>query len=229
LAAKHWKEAPDLSIVGCPIDLLLAIDFLASERQKDSFGQAIIPSQSGASKFKTMQTTLASIQDFDVQNWAQSMSGAIPTTSTISARELERFCRIWKLAAEMYAIRIMHSYGYYYSAEPKSIMHGLINNLITQYEFLMHEDTLMKCLIWPAFIAGAESTHVKHREWVMKMLEKVWRLTLCANAKYAMSVLRSLWVTRDSGMYDSSVPGDGTRSWDWISELAAKDDRWLFF
>lgn len=229
LAAKYWKEAPDLSIVGCPIELLLAIDFMASKRQTNGSEETTVAPKSITLDFSIIQSTFESILDFDAQNWAKSMSGAIPMFSTISSTELECFCLIWKLAAQLYAMRIMHSYGFDCSSNPMTATEDLIDGLIAQYECLMHEDLLIKCLIWPAFIAGAESTNVRQRDWALKILEKVWALTLCANAKYATSVLRSLWEMQDSAAHKASAGGNGTMYWDWIFELASKDDRWLFF
>jgi hypothetical protein len=114
-----------------------------------------------------------------------------------------------------------------------------VEPLIAAYSYFDREDDdLVKCLIWPTFIAGATSTNAAQREWALLTFDQLWRITLSANCKNAAIVLTDLWKKQDrdvaivmaAGDRDAESTSDDVQrtDFDWISELASLEDSWLF-
>lgn len=128
----------------------------------------------------------------------------------------------WKLAADIYACRVLCSStgGDDHAFEPPSV-----HALRAEYSFLERgNDDVIKCLIWPTFIAGAASTSPEDRAWVLKTLDRIWNLGHCANTKNAARVLEVLWEKHDRAQHLA----DDHTGWNWINELSQLKDSWLF-
>jgi hypothetical protein len=99
----------------------------------------------------------------------------------------------------------------------------MVDEMILAYSNLPMNKTLVKCLTWPTFVAGASSQSPEHREWALANLNQIWKLTLCANATSAASVLLNLWEKHDSQPQREDV------MWDWIAEISLLGQSWNFF
>ena len=152
-------------------------------------------------------------------SWAAAVAGAFDDPAA-TPRAIAHVGAIWKLAAEIYASRLLYNY----TRDP-SVLTPLVDVMRHEYDLLGAHSHLLNALIWPTFIAGAASTRPDQRGWVLAVLERIWDGTLLANGKNAPLVLGRLWEKQDEarGLGAGELEG-----WDWISELSSLEDRWIF-
>jgi hypothetical protein len=209
-------ETPESSVVGCPNQILVAIDFVSSHRHTmDSDGSTEVG-------IYAIRSTLLQIRNFDVLNWTLSMSKG--EGLQITQANLFHMCHIWRIAAEVYISRNL----FRFTREPVCLVNikTMVDELISKIAFISHHDELIKCLIWPTFIAGTECTSKEHQDLVLGFLDRQWDITLGANARSAGFVLADLWEKR-AELY--KLGGVSSTSWDWMQELSTREDNWLFF
>lgn len=202
--------ASSLSPIACPVEITWAVEEFASQRRLE------------AADLDVLQYTLGAIRQLDVSEWAGRM---IQDASAPSYMDLLRLGFIWKLAAEIYACRILRNI-----TGDGNVTLPPVEDLISAFSFLDREDDeLIKCLIWPTFIAGASSTDAATRSWTLRTLDRIWAVAFVANVKNAAQVLTSLWEKQDRMMSWALQEGAATSfDWDWIGELSQLEDSWLF-
>jgi len=215
------KEAPDLSIVGCPTEIRSLIALFGSHRQSSDSSE-IHDESFLAPDIPALQVALDQVKAFGAEVWATDMASAHPDPSSINAADLMHLCMIWKLTTEIYASRIL-----YKLTGDMNFLVPLVDEIIKHYNYLERNDDLLKCLIWPTFIVGAECRTAEQREWVGRVYEKIWWITLSANTKNAVLVLASLWKKQD--LIKEELGDRVAEAWDWLGELSSLDDKWLFF
>jgi hypothetical protein len=212
--------------IGCPVKILSTIEIFASQRRHDcAFSDHTI-------NFAALEEELHEMRSYDLASWAMHNT---TESSKVSSQDMMRLGAIWKLSADIYACRILASLaGYPFTSDSLQVQ-----NLIAGYVFLEREDDeLIKCLIWPTFIAGAASTSYEARAWVLKTLDRIWNAGHCANTRNAAKVLGELWEKHDQANISPSsthatsqaaqfLPVERS-SWDWLSELSNLKGSWLF-
>ena len=215
--------------LGCPIDILSAIEIFASQRRIDS----VIPSYTMSAH--ALDETLQSIKSYDVAAWAEAFRVSDPT---VPFYDLLQLGTIWKLAAEVYAYSILRNItsGYMTTAGPPSA-----DKIIKEYAYFRRkDDEFVKCLIWPTFVTGAISNSQENRDLILQELDRIWHIGHCANTKNAAKILKSLWRRHDqrasafspiraiSTIGFSQSADSEWFDWDWIHELSQLNDSWLF-
>lgn len=196
-----------LSPVACPVELVEAVEVFASQRRLDSVD------------FETLQGTLALVRQFDTQSWAVSM---MKDKSAPSYDDLLHLGTIWRLSVEIYACRILRNLS-----EDGTLALPPVGDLIAEFSFLDRKnDDLIKCLIWPTFIAGASGDSLEERKWALRTLDRIWAVALVANVQNAAQVLRNLWARQDE--MKSRNHEAGLQDWDWLGELSRLEGSWLF-
>merc|ERR1711881_324429 len=99
------------------------------------------------------------------------------------------------------------------------------SSLLTQVAKFGDEMNVIKCLLWPIFLVGAESNVEAERNWALSMLERIWRFNFCANAKSSVNILRSIWQKKD--LLKAHMTTEEYRNFDWIGELSAGEEQWM--
>jgi hypothetical protein len=137
--------------------------------------------------------------------------------------DLLQLGNIWKLSAEIYACRVLRNMTGDVALPP-------VQDLVNAYAFLdRKDDEIIKCLIWPTFIAGASSLNVATRGWALRTLDRIWAIAFVANVKNAAQVLTYLWEKQDQMTSRYLADGaTGPFDWDWVGELSQLEDSWLF-
>jgi hypothetical protein len=212
--------------IGCPIEILSTIEIFASQRRHDFvFAEH-------TTNIAVLEDALHRLRSYDIVSWAMHNTTEV---SKVSSEDLVRLGTIWQLSADIYACRILACLtGCSLTSESLQVQ-----DLIAEYAFLEREDDeLIKCLIWPTFIAGAASTTYEARAWVLKTLDRIWNTGHCANTKNAANVLGKLWEKYDqtnpssSHTYGTSHATEyssmGYSAWDWLKELSSLEGSWLF-
>ncbi|KAG5655528.1 hypothetical protein KAF25_003865 [Fusarium avenaceum] len=209
--------------IGCPVKILSTIEIFASERRHDcAFSDH-------TTNFAALEEALHQMRSYDLASWAMHNT---TESSKVSSQDLMRLGSIWKLSADIYACRILACHAWHnFTSESLQVQ-----KLIAEYAFLDRDDDgLIKCLIWPTFIAGAASTSYESRAWVLKTLDRIWNTGHCANTKNAAKVLGKLWKKHDQAKLSpwsthatSHVAQFEHSSWDWLSDLSNLKGSWLF-
>ncbi|KAF4958077.1 hypothetical protein FSARC_11113 [Fusarium sarcochroum] len=226
LSSMRTSAFSTVTPIGCPIEILSTIEIFASQRRHDSVFTG------HTTNFTVLEDALRQMRSYDIVSWALHNT---TVTSKVSSEDLMRLGTIWKLSADIYACRILACLaGYTLTSESLQVQ-----NLIAEYTFLEREDDeLVKCLIWPTFIAGAASTSHDARAWVLKTLDRIWNTGHCANTRNAAKVLGKLWEKHDLASLSSSHTHDTSyaaelssfdhSAWDWLDQLSSLKGSWLF-
>lgn len=213
LPASWATGSSTVTPVGCPVDILSAVEVFASQRRFESIFAT--PTTS----VKILEDALQLIRSYDMPAWAKRTG---ETNPAVPCEDLLHLGNIWKLAADMYACSVLCS-----STEGATIVlpPPSVHALRAEYKFFERKsDGIMKCLIWPTFVAGAASTSPQDRAWAARTLDRIWNLGHCANTTNATRILETLWEKHDR----IQVVADDYRRWDWISELSQLKGSWLF-
>ncbi|KAJ4024695.1 hypothetical protein NW766_000935 [Fusarium irregulare] len=221
------RTSSTVAPIGCPVDVLSVIETFALNRRVNGMFALQIVADVGY-----LEHTLHRLRAYDIAAWAMGITVNDPT---VPYMDLIRLGTIWKLAAEIYACHVCFNL----TGNASILKPSLVDDLIAGYTFLEREDDdLLKCLIWPTFIAGAATINQQRRPWVLKTLDRIWHIGYCANTRNAAMVLESLWKKYD--LISSKVmPLDnnpataedlslGHNAYNWLLELSLLDGSWLF-
>jgi hypothetical protein len=221
LAKSSRDELSSLCGLGCPKQILLAIESIAHQWRNwtnNKTGTAQVPSPA---QLLALNAALEQITGFDIETWTDSALDSCSRSFTLSREDVRRICRVWRLSAEIYAAQVMRQLTLLANS-PST----LVNQLISELKYLESDQRLIKFLLWPIFIAGAECTTLEHRAWTLTTLDRVWSISLIANVKAAAIVLTDLWQKQDAVEQVYCVQGLELR--DWMVELSSLGTSWLF-
>lgn len=211
------EETPRITGIGCPTEIILAVDFISSQRQANLVSEVGDPEP----HIQCLFTTLRTIQHFDIDHWVSSVTCVNGEAPSVLPNDLVHIGTIWKLAAEIYATSLLYNL-----TEDPSLLLPLVDVVRGEYGLLGPSHYLLYGLVWPTFVAGAASTRPEQRVWALGMLETIWSGALCGNAKNATLVLERLWEKQD--LARGRLGTGELAEWDWISELSSLEDRWIF-
>lgn len=183
------EETPKVTGIGCPTEIILAIDSVSSQRQLGAELELHGPDL----HIQSVSSTLRKIQDFDTPEWTANVIYTDFGNPTVSPGDLAHVGTIWKLAAETYASRLLYNLN-----KDPTLLIPLVDVMRHEYTLLGRDHHFMNALIWPTFIAGAASNRPDQRDWVVGVLERIWNGTLLANGKNAPLVLCLLWEKQNS-------------------------------
>jgi hypothetical protein len=202
---------------------MLAIDFVSSQRYAGSMMGNNADSQEVAlPDILGIRRTLHILEEFDVRDWATKTGIHYTSGAPDAFEKLVQIATVWKTASLLYAHRVLHSL-----TNVTEWQLVTVEQLMSDIAAIESEDAIVKCLLWPIFIVGAESHKQEHREWALKMLDRVWRSLFSANVKNAACVLTILWNKQDSLRMQGDL--EGAAAFDWITELSNQDERWMLF
>ncbi|PQK09164.1 hypothetical protein BB8028_0001g12350 [Beauveria bassiana] len=177
------KESIVRSFLGCPEYLLRAIWFLSNQRV------VLMESRrhDDADMSGHVQDTVVMLElanGFDCFAWASSCQQP-RAPSPAKTNHLFMLAQAYKCATLLYGRQAL-------GAETWDDEH-LLSQLLELAEFLQHDATLFKCLLWPIFIAGLASKAHRQQEAVTESLRRLWDLTNCLNVIGASKILRNFW------------------------------------
>ncbi|KAL1885019.1 hypothetical protein Plec18167_001676 [Paecilomyces lecythidis] len=242
------KRLEQTSWVGCPAYLLEVIFFVHAQRYSDT--DLYDSESSPLNHLSSPESLLHHIQNFDPSAWAQEMQSFLFLTD-LSARLA--LASAYKAAVYLYASRVLSKsklnssssitpVKYYRSSEHSEA----VDELIYQLSLIRCSDPHFKCLIWPTFIAGAESKYASQRTFALDRLQALWTAISSINVRNAAWVLGIMWQRQDERQLqretriqaldsDGSVNLDYENSndsndddFDWIQELDNSPADWLF-
>lgn len=209
-----------LSNLTCPTAILHCIETVAvlykksRSSRKDSESPLDVPPKSTT---EAIRSQLKALQHFDAEVWAMQAKALDFRAKTLSHETLVGLHTIWQQSAAIYTSCVLYTL-----AREEITVQVMVDDFISALIHLS-DATLMRCLNWPTFIAGAACQKKEQREWVLATQRHIWNVTRCANSFTATSVLVKLWDRHDSlGVKEGEM-------WDWISELSSFGEHWNFF
>ena len=205
------EETIQQSFLGCPDHLLNAIqyfsflrDILADVEQTDEV--VIVDSTRYAIEM------LESIQTFDCNIWASSQA-QLPSFSICDIDMLRKLSESYKIGAFIYGRRVLDALTH--DVTPQD---DLVSTLLHIIGELKDDGIVLKCILWPIFIAGLECQSQSPRVFLITCLERFWADTSCLNAINAFKILDEYWMRADYGELSSSR---------WIFSVAHLGRDWL--
>ncbi|KAF4956038.1 hypothetical protein FSARC_11690 [Fusarium sarcochroum] len=220
LRANSRDELSSLGGLGCPMEILTIIESVNLQwRTWSNYGisDASTPHESS---LQLINTALMNLGEFDAEKWADHMQTACPEQCSITREHALRLSTIWKLAAEIYTLHVKVQLIGNTHPTPQVYL------LVAEINCFESTNRAIRFLLWPTFIAGAESTLLEHRQWALTMLDKIWGITHIANSKTAAIVLMKIWEQYDSKVQYSSIQNPKVPSW--MAFLSSLGSSWLF-
>ncbi|GAQ09868.1 hypothetical protein ALT_7189 [Aspergillus lentulus] len=204
--AEEVEMGPDTveqSFLGCPEQLLNAVQFFSLQRDLASAGQG-----SDAS-ICNISFMMESVRSFDTYSWAANL----PQSTRHATHNIATLAECYKLGALIYGQRVLDML-----IDEDTSQEEVLHNLFGTIESLKDDATLFKCILWPIFVAGLECRSSIEREFVTRALERFWTVTLCLNTVNAGKILQSYWQTQNCAENRPSnwVLGIGQSGEDWL-------------
>lgn len=209
------KRLEQTSFVGCPAYLLEVIFFVHAQWYSESQNLDSSSSQpttaecaplflaEGSKPIRTPSALLRHIQAFDPSAWAEEMQ-SFHSLPDLSARI--GLAAAYKAAVYLYVSRVLSrprsssataSFPARSSlalpADHKAVSDGLVHQL----SLIPRADPHFKCLLWPTFIAGAETRYPSKRGTILELLSRIYQAILSVNVRNAAWVLTVMWQKKD--------------------------------
>ncbi|KAE8147350.1 fungal-specific transcription factor domain-containing protein [Aspergillus avenaceus] len=206
------EEPVEQSFLGCPDYLLKAIQCISAYRDAildlHLHDDATLDTHS-----QDIAEVLGLIRDFDCYTWALGLpeSHESPSRDTHS---LSNLSRSYQLGALIYGQRVRDALLNETTSQDERIL-----ELIDVINVLREDRNLLKCILWPIFIAGLECREQGYRDFLITSLENFWADTNCLNAVNAAKALQSYW---------QKIDQEGISPSQWIFNIGDLDHDWLF-
>ncbi|KAE8374450.1 fungal-specific transcription factor domain-containing protein [Aspergillus bertholletiae] len=209
--ASLLQETVQQSFIGCPEYLLHAVQCLSAYR--DSMAEPQPPTSiTSNTHMQDISSVLDLIQKFDCYLWASSL----PESQNASPRYLGNLCKLaqsYKLGVLIYGQRVLDALHSVTTPQEE-----LVSELIGAIDALRDDGRLLKCVLWPIFVAGLECRSRAQRDFLITSLENFWLDTNCLNVVNAAKALQSYWAKTDKQ----------ASSTQWIFDIGDLDHDWLF-
>ncbi|CAG7557809.1 unnamed protein product [Fusarium equiseti] len=153
LPVTQIRTSSPVAPIGCPVAILSAIETFALKRRVNGMFALQI------ADVEYLKDTLNRLRSYDIAAWAMNIT---VNESMVPYMDLIQLGTIWRLSAEIYACYVLFNL----TGDASILKPSLVDDLIARYTFLEREDdNLLKCLIWPTFIAGAATINQQRRPW----------------------------------------------------------------
>lgn len=199
------------SFLGCPEYLLNAVRYFSLQRDSLAGARSTMhPSR--LEQLLGLTTMLESVESFDGQLWARGLRRK--SSSTCDALGLYSLFRSYQLAALLFGRRVHDALK-----NESTPQDDLVLDLLSVIASIMKDHPyLLKCTLWPIFIAGLECRDPSARKFITSALGQFYGDTRCINVANAAQILRDYWVERDQ---------PGAACAEWIFDVSRLRDDWL--
>ncbi|KAF7183562.1 hypothetical protein CNMCM7691_003841 [Aspergillus felis] len=204
-SANEVEMGPDTveqSFLGCPEQLLNAVQFFSLQRDLASAGQG------SDTCIRNSSFMVESVRSFDSHSWAANLS----QSTRHATHNLATLALCYKLGALIYGQRVLDML-----LDQVTSQQEVVQNLFASIEALKEDATLFKCILWPIFVAGLECRSSIERDFVTRALERFWTVTRCLNTVNAGKILQSYWQQNcNENMLSNWVLDIGQLGEDWL-------------
>lgn len=234
------SQTEQTMFTGCPGYLLRVILFTTSLRHggPNHSAPVVLPNSSAtAMPEANLPSILAYIENFDPTAWALEMQSLMTPKPTYASPMIPspplsphgspsgelfspayHLAFAYKIAITLYATRVLK-----HPSPQEANFPSAVTSLLSHISQIPTTSELLKCTVWPVFIAGTECQDPEQRVWVQHWLHKVWDKYLSINIRAAGRVLEVIWNRNNlSQSLDADEEGD------WIQYLDRSTFNWLF-
>ncbi|KAJ5351445.1 hypothetical protein N7452_000419 [Penicillium brevicompactum] len=183
------QDSIDYSFLACP-DLILG-KIRSISRIRDVIARTNIPNGTSLqSQVQAISAVLKIIESFDCALWASETRKS--TQFHQETHFLAIVAHVYKIAALLYANRVLSALQKQSKPQDELLFEllGLLNGLKDRPE-------LLKCLLWPIFVAGLECQSLEQQNFFLARLEDFWMTTNCLNVISAADILQEYWKRED--------------------------------
>ena len=180
------EDIVEESFLGCPAYLLKAVRYISLQRDSLT-GTSPTTHPFPLEQLQGLTATLESVKNFNGQLWAARLSSS-PNTSGLYA-----LFRSYQLATLLFGHRVHDTLK-----NESTPQDALVLELLSVAASIKDDyPNLLKCALWPIFIAGLECRQPTERNFVMSALERFYEDTRCINVANAAEILRNYWMEHD--------------------------------
>lgn len=183
------QDSIDYSFLACP-DLILG-KIRSISHIRDVIARNNIPNGTSLqSEVQAISAVLKIIESFDCALWASETRNL--TQFHQETHFLAIVAHVYKIAALLYANRVLSALQKQSNPQDELLFEllGLLNGLKDRPE-------LLKCLLWPIFVAGLECQSLEQQNFFLARLEDFWMTTNCLNVINAADILQEYWKRDD--------------------------------
>ncbi|KAL4952935.1 fungal-specific transcription factor domain-containing protein [Aspergillus filifer] len=204
--ANMIDDVVEESFLGCPEYILTSVQFFSLQRDMIAGGTS-----NDQLRSEDITAVLDAVRNFDGYTWATSL----PQES--GNRDIEELCklaRVYQLGALLYGQRVLDALQGIQS-DTTTVLAELIGVIGA-----LRQSTVLKCILWPIFIAGLECQAQPQRDILIQALAQFWSDTYCSNVKNAAKILQEYWTKIDDN-------ASKTVATDWIFDFGSSTHDWL--
>ncbi|KAH8598856.1 fungal-specific transcription factor domain-containing protein [Bisporella sp. PMI_857] len=218
------RQSEKYTFWGCPADLLyliLVINWQYWSKMQPSQSKPISTSNTEPQLPLEIDDSsiISSIELFCPTVWAQKTSLFSPCPDT---SQRVHIASAYKSAVLIYALRALRPHQIGNSFPIPELASQIIDDLAT----IPIDGPFLKCILWPTFIAGAESEVPERREAVKALFHIFWISFRSINAANAVAVLDQIWKRVDERKA-AGAQGEDEQG-NWYHYLANGGVDWLF-
>ncbi|KAF9892444.1 hypothetical protein FE257_001552 [Aspergillus nanangensis] len=207
------QETAEKSFLGCPEYLLNAIQSISMCRDQIT-GTELLDDVSNYEYRCNVVKVLEFIHNFDCAIWAQGLPHSDKSRDT---NHLSILAQAYKLGAFLYGQRVLDTLTN--EETPQGLV---VDELINAIGSVKDDRSILKCLLWPIFVAGLECHSHTGKEFLLGCLEQFWTDTSCLNVVNAAKILQAYWKGQPEPDGDR-----GSFSSQWIFTIGRLGRDWL--
>ncbi|CAG9982218.1 unnamed protein product [Clonostachys byssicola] len=200
-------ESIDDSFMGCPAFLLRAIRFISTERDLLLAKLLDLGLEARETHKRSLEEMISRVEAFDCDRSLFDIPKEFSSSphNQDEAHHRGALSKAYRIGVLIYGQRVLEPL----TEGQTSGLVELVSELLNIFDTLRDDQNLLKCVLWPLFVAGLECQSSLQRKYFLMHLEKFWMATKCLNAIHAAKILEDYW--QEGGSKSVSWPFDSSR------------------
>ncbi|CAG9947260.1 unnamed protein product [Clonostachys rosea f. rosea IK726] len=195
------------SFLGCPAFLLRAIRFISTERDLIMAKLQDIGHGAKETHRRSLEEMLSLIESFDYDRSPFDIPKEFSSSlhKKYEAHHQGVLSKAYRIGILIYGKRVLEPL----TEDRISGLVELVSELLNLLDTLRDDQNLLRCVLWPLFVAGLECQSPQQRKYFLMHLENFWMTTKCLNVIHAARILEDYW--KEGGGKSISWPFDSGR------------------
>ncbi|CAH0027672.1 unnamed protein product [Clonostachys rhizophaga] len=200
-------ESIDDSFLGCPVFLLRAIRFISTERDLILAKLQDLGLEAQETRKRSLEEMISLVEAFDCDRSPFDIPKEFSSSSgnQDEAHHRGALSKAYRIGILIYGKRVLEPL----TEGRTSSLVDLVSELLSLLDTLRDNQNVLKCVLWPLFVAGLECQSPHQRKHFLIHLEKFWMATKCLNAIHAAKILEDYW--QEGGSNSIPWPFDSGR------------------
>lgn len=200
-------ESIDDSFLGCPAFLLRAIRFISTERDLILAKLQDLGLEARETHKRSLEEMISLVEAFDCDRSPFDFPKELLSSHQNQEEAHHRgiLSKSYRIGILIYGKRVLEPL----TEGRRFGLVELVSELLNLLDTLRDDQNLLRCVLWPLFVAGLECQFPQQRKYFLIHLEKFWMATKCLNVIYAARILEEYW--KEGGGNSLSWPFDSGR------------------